>query len=250
MSQSFPPVRPRERLYQEIVEHVQTEILAGRLKPGDRIPAERELALHFAVSRAAVREAIKSLAEKGLLEVQVGKGSFVAALSTDQVVESMSLLLRDAHELPESLQDARAILEVPIARLAARNRGPEHLARLDELLRAMESQRNLSHAFISADSDFHHELARATGNRVLDILSRTLITLLRSERIFMVGFRDEIHGAIGSHRVIFEAVERRDEDGAAAAMAAHLSHVAAVLRSLRGPAPVAPRAASPAATPD
>ncbi len=238
MSESFEPVRPRERLYQEIVEHIQGEILGGRLKPGDRIPAERELATHFAVSRAAVREAIKSLAEKGLLDVQVGKGSYVAALSTDHVVESMSLLLRDAHNTPEHVQEAREILEVPIVRLAAQNRTPAHLTRLEELLRMMESQRHISRAFIEADSDFHHELARATGNPVLDILSRTLLTLLRSERVFMVGFRDEIHGAIASHRAIYAAVEARDADLAAQAMAEHLRHVSAVLRSLRGPAPL------------
>ena len=238
MSDSFEPVRPRERLYQEIVEHFQGEILAGRLRPGDRIPAERELALQFSVSRAAVREAIKSLAEKGLLDVQVGKGSYVAALSTDHVVESVSLLLRDARNTPEHLQQAREILEVPIAQLAAQNRTAENLSRLEELLQLMESQRNMSRAFIEADSNFHHELARATGNPVLEILSRMLLTLLRSERVFMVGFRDEIHGAIASHRAIYTAVYDRDAERAGMAMAEHLTHVSAVLRSLRGPAPL------------
>lgn len=231
------PIRPRERLYQVIVEHVQGEILAGRLAPGDRLPAERELAATFGISRSAVREAIKSLAEKGLVDVQVGRGSFVSALSTDHVVESMSLLLRDAHNTPEQLQEARAILEVPIARLAARHRGEGHLARLREILRQMEGQLGMSRAFIDADADFHQELARASGNPALDIMSRTLVTMLRSERIFMVGFRDEIGGAIASHRKILVAVASGDEDGAAAAMADHLAHVSAVLRSLRGPVP-------------
>jgi DNA-binding FadR family transcriptional regulator len=234
----FDPIRPKERLYQEIVEHVQGQVLSGALKPGDRIPAERELAQHFHVSRAAVREAIKALAEKGLVEVHVGRGTFVATLTTDHVVQSMSLLLRDARNTPEHLQEAREIIEVPIARLAARHRTPEHLARLRALLDAMEAQRHLSRAFIDADSDFHYELARATGNPVLEIVSRTLLTMLRSERVFMVGFRDEIHGAIGSHAQIVEAIERRDPEAAAAAMAGHLTHVSAVLRSLRGPAPV------------
>jgi DNA-binding FadR family transcriptional regulator len=238
MSAPFDPIRPKERLYQEIVEHVQGQILSGELKPGDRIPAERELALHFHVSRAAVREAIKALAEKGLVEVHVGRGTFVATLTTDHVVQSMSLLLRDARNTPEHLQEAREIIEVPIARLAARHRTPEHLARLRALLQQMESQRHMSRSFIDADSDFHYELARATGNPVLEIVSRTLLSMLRSERVFMVGFRDEIHGAIGSHAQIVDALERQDADAAAAAMAGHLTHVSAVLRSLRGPAPV------------
>lgn len=240
MHSSFDPVRPKERLYQEIVEHVQAQILAGALKPGDRIPAERELAQHFRVSRAAVREAIKSLAEKGLLEVHVGRGTFVAALTTDHVVESMSLLLRDVRNTPEHLQEAREILEVPIARLAARHRTTEHLERLGALLAAMEVQRHMTRAFIDADSEFHHELARATGNPVLEIVSRTLLTMLRSERVFMVGFRDEIPGAIRSHAQIVAAVEAGDGDAAAAAMADHLRHVSSVLHGLRGPAPTSP----------
>lgn len=239
MTGPYDPIRPKERLYQEIVEHVQAQILSGELKPGDRIPAERELALHFHVSRAAVREAIKALTEKGLVNVHVGRGTFVAALTTDHVVQSMSLLLRDARNTPEHLQEAREILEVPIARLAALNRSEEHLVRLRELLRAMEAQRHMTRAFIDADSDFHYELARATGNPVLEIVSRTLLSMLRSERVFMVGFRDEIRGAIGSHARIVDALDRRDEDAAADAMAGHLTHVSAVLRSLRGPAPVA-----------
>lgn len=238
MSASYEPVRPKERLYQEIVDHVQARILSAALKPGDRIPAERELAQHFGMSRAAVREAIKSLAEKGLVEVHVGRGTFVAALTTDHVVESMSLLLRDVRNTPEHLQEAREILEVPIARLAARHRTGEHLERLHALMHVMEAQRHMSRDFIDADSDFHHELARASGNPVLEIVSRTLLSMLRSERVFMVGFRDEIPGAIGSHAAITAAVERGDGDAAADAMARHLSHVSAVLRSLRGPAPV------------
>ncbi len=238
MTGPYDPIRPKERLYQEIVEHVQAQILSGELKPGDRIPAERELAGHFRMSRAAVREAIKALTEKGLVNVHVGRGTFVAALTTDHVVQSMSLLLRDARNTPEHLQAAREMLEVPIVRLAALHRSAEHLLRLRELLRSMESQRHMTRAFIDADSDFHFELARASGNPVLEIVSRTLLTMLRSERVFMVGFRDEIHGAIGSHAEIVVALEQQDPDAAAAAMARHLSHVSAVLRSLRGPAPV------------
>lgn len=240
MTVPFDPIRPKERLFQEIVERVRGQILSGELKTGDRIPAERELAQHFGMSRAAVREAIKSLAEKGLVEVHVGRGSFVAALTTDHVVESMSLLLREVRNTPEHLQEAREVIEVPIARLAARNRTPKHLDRLRALLQSMEAQQHMSRAFIDADGDFHYELARATGNPVLEIVSRALLTMLRAERVFMVGFRDEIPGAIGSHAKIIDALARQDAEAAGAAMAAHLTHVSAVLRSLRGPAPLTP----------
>src|SRR5688500_19829916 len=87
----YLPIKPKERLYQEIVDQIQQQILSGALKPGDQIPAERDLAERFGVSRTAVREAIKSLTEKGLIEVFVGRGTFVTNLSPDRVVESMTL---------------------------------------------------------------------------------------------------------------------------------------------------------------
>src|SRR5678810_1285753 len=107
----YLPIKPKERLYQEIVDQIQQQILSGALKPGDQIPAERDLAERFGVSRTAVREAIKSLTEKGLIEVFVGRGTFVTNLSPDRVVESMTLLLRNEPHNVASVQEARALLE-------------------------------------------------------------------------------------------------------------------------------------------
>src|SRR5688500_20309274 len=115
----YLPIKPKERLYQEIVDQIQQQILSGALKPGDQIPAERDLAERFGVSRTAVREAIKSLTEKGLIEVFVGRGTLVTHLSPDRVVESMTPLLRKAPDSVANLQAARVRVEVPPARLAA-----------------------------------------------------------------------------------------------------------------------------------
>ena len=100
----YLPIKPKDRLYQEIVDQIQQQILSGALKPGDQIPAERDLADRFGVSRTAVREAIKSLTEKGLIEVFVGRGTFVTNLSPDRVVESMTMLLRNEPHNVASLQ--------------------------------------------------------------------------------------------------------------------------------------------------
>src|SRR3954453_987461 len=126
----YLPIKPKERLYQEIVDQIQQQILSNALKPGDQIPAERDLAERFGVSRTAVREAIKSLTEKGLIEVFVGRGTFVTNLTTDRVVESITLLLRNEQDNIESLQEARELLEAATARLAASRRSDAHVARL------------------------------------------------------------------------------------------------------------------------
>lgn len=229
MTVAYLPVRPRERLYQEIVDQIQSQIQRGQLVPGDRLPPERVLAEQFGVSRTAVREAIKSLAEKGLITVEVGRGTFVCAMTSDHVVESMSMLLGDERGSLASLQAARELLEIPIARLAARNRTAAHVVRLGELLRQMELGQQQPQAFIDADTDFHIELARATGNPVLGVLSETIVALLRKHRILLTEFEQELPAALNSHRAILAAVTAGRSRAAGDAMQQHLAHVSEVL---------------------
>ena len=230
MSAAYLPLRPRDRLYQEIVDQIQAQVQTGKLNPGDRLPPERELAEQFGVSRTAVREAIKSLAEKGLVTVEVGRGTFVRAMTSDNVVEAMALLLGDERGNLAALQVARELLEIPIARLAATNRSDEHVAQLSALLRDMEITQRDPQRFIGADTDFHIELARATGNPVLEVLSQTIVALMRKQRILLTDFEQEIPAALNSHRAILKAVTARNSKAAGAAMQDHLEHVSAVIR--------------------
>src|SRR5690349_2137606 len=207
----YLPIKPKERLYQEIVDQIQQQILSGALKPGDQIPAERDLAERFGVSRTAVREAIKSLTEKGLIEVFVGRGTFVTHLSPDRVVESITLLLRNEANGIASLQEARELLEAPTARRAAERRTEAHVARLRAIEAELEEERAISARLVDGDTEFHVELARASGNPVLVLLMQTIMTLLRSERLY----RDDLDmtiampAAFARHREIINAVADR-----------------------------------------
>ena len=220
----YLPIKPKERLYQEIVDQIQQQILSGALKPGDQIPAERDLAERFGVSRTAVREAIKSLTEKGLIEVFVGRGTFVTNLSPDRVVESMTLLLRNEPHGVASLQEARELLEAPTARRAALRRSEAHVARLRAIEAEMEQERSVSPRLIDGDTEFHVELARATGNPVLVLMTQTIMGLLRTERL-RDDFTSDLPVAFASHREIVDAVADRDGDRAEHAMIGHLAHV-------------------------
>ena len=223
----YLPIKPKERLYQEIVDQIQQQILSGALKPGDQIPAERDLAERFGVSRTAVREAIKSLTEKGLIEVFVGRGTFVTNLSPDRVVESMTLLLRNEPHTIASLQEARELLEVPTARLAAERRSDAHVARLRAISAELEEERSISPRLIDGDTEFHVEVARATGNPVLVLLSQTIVALLRTERLYREDFDlSSLPSALADHRDIVEAIADGDGNRAADAMRDHLSRVA------------------------
>lgn len=225
----YLPIKPKERLYQEIVEQIQQQILSGALKPGDQIPAERDLAERFGVSRTAVREAIKSLTEKGLIEVFVGRGTFVTNLSTDRVVESITLLLRNEQDNVASLQEARELLEVPTARLAAARRTDAHISRLRAIASEMEEEQSISPRLVDGDTEFHVEVARATGNPILVLLSRTIVALLRTDRLDREDFDGSLSAAFADHREIVDAIANGDGARAEQAMTEHLAHVAAPL---------------------
>lgn len=224
----YLPIKPKERLYQEIVDQIQQQILSGALKPGDQIPAERDLAERFGVSRTAVREAIKSLTEKGLIEVFVGRGTFVTNLSPDRVVESMTLLLRNEPHGVASLQEARDLLEGPTARRAAERRTDANVAQLRAIQAELEQERAMSPRLVDGDTEFHVELARATGNPVLVLLMQTIMTLLRSERLYRedLDFDAALQTGMARHREIIDAVADGDGDRAEQAMLEHLSQIA------------------------
>lgn len=238
MAQTYKPVKPRARLYRDIVDQIQELIVAGDLRPGDRLPAERQLAEQFGVSRTAVREAIKSLAEKGLVDIMVGRGTFVTSPSHAHVVESLTLLLRVEESSVEDLQAARTLVEVPVAGLAAEHRTSENLAVLRDRLAEMESSLNDVERFVEADTAFHVELARATGNAALVLLTQALTALIQKERTFMLHFlEDELRAAVDSHRQLLTAVEAGDAEATRRAMQDHLDRVGERLEALSNSQP-------------
>src|SRR5215472_14907297 len=108
------------RLFEQIVQQVEESILKGQLKPGDQLPAERDLAQRFGVSRTAVREAVKALREKGLVEAYSGRGTFVTNGTSQAIRQSLDLMIRiGRHEGAVHLAELRHMLEPEIAALAA-----------------------------------------------------------------------------------------------------------------------------------
>jgi len=214
------------RLYEQIVQQIEESIVKGTLKPGDQLPAERELAQRFGVSRTAVREAVKALREKGLVEAYSGKGTFITDGTTQAVRQSLDLMVKIGQ--PEGsyhLAEVRAILEPEIAALAAvRIQDPE-LATMREAVAVMDRAGQDPEAYIEADLDFHLALAEGAANPLILSLLDSIVGLLREQRlrIFRVPGgpeRGQVH-----HKRILEAVERHDAEKAREAMRAHLSQV-------------------------
>src|ERR1700681_4230474 len=156
------------RLFEQIVQQVEDSILKGQLKPGDQLPAERELAQRFGVSRTAVREAVKTLREKGLVEAYSGRGTFVTNGTSQAIRQSLDLMIRiNQQEGSAHLAELRLVLEPDIAGLAASRIEEQLLATMREMLAIMERNLQDREAYIEADLDFHLALAEAAGNPLI-----------------------------------------------------------------------------------
>jgi GntR family transcriptional repressor for pyruvate dehydrogenase complex len=214
------------RLYEQILQQIEDAILKGTLKPGDQLPAERELAQQFGVSRTAVREAVKALREKGLVEAYSGRGTFVTDGTSQAVRQSLDLMMKIGQpEGSRHLAEVRAILEPEIAALAAIRAEEQDIATMREAVAVMDRSLSDGDAFIEADLDFHLSLAEAAANPLILSLIDSIVGLLREQRmrVFKVAGgpqRGQFH-----HKRILDAVERRDSEKAREAMCAHLQQV-------------------------
>jgi len=214
------------RLYEQIVQQIEESIVKGDLKPGDQLPAERELAQRFGVSRTAVREAVKALREKGLVEAYSGRGTFITDGTTQAVRQSLDLMVKIGQpEGSTHLAEVRAILEPEIAALAAVRIQEAELVTMREAVATMDKAGQDPEAYIEADLDFHLALAEGAANPLILSLLDSIVGLLREQRlrIFKVSGgpeRGQIH-----HKRILDAVEHHDAMKAHEAMRAHLYQV-------------------------
>jgi GntR family transcriptional repressor for pyruvate dehydrogenase complex len=230
MDYSSPIVR-QNRLSLQVAEQIQNQILQNKLHVGDRLPPERELTENFRVSRTVIREAIRILEAKGLLESQGGNGTFVRGVQSNDVADSLVMYFSTGKETitHEELMEVRNIFEVQISRLAAERISPVGIQKLEELLESMRATANSADEFAKYDLEFHLELARATNNRLMEVLLDPLIDGLYEERrlaSMLPGIAEE---AIGLHAVILEKVKNRDANGASLAMQQHLEQANRVI---------------------
>jgi GntR family transcriptional repressor for pyruvate dehydrogenase complex len=214
------------RLYEQIVQQIEESITAGDLKPGDQLPAERELAQKFGVSRTAVREAVKALRQKGLVEAYSGRGTFITNTTSQTIRQSLDLMIRMGRSDGSGhLAEVRAILEPEIAALAADRMREEELARMRAAIDIMDRSRRDAHAYIEADLDFHLALAEGARNPLILSLLDSIVGLLREQRLRIFKVEGGPERGQFHHRGILAAVERRDAQAARQAMRDHLQQV-------------------------
>ena len=212
------------RTYEEIGRRLQRLVEADGLKPGDRLPPERSLAALFGVSRNSVREAIKSLEQKGLLRSRPGAGTFIAAASPEDLAMQLGeAFARERHRL-EDIFELRLLLEPQIARLAASRVSPQALERLEALMDAYETAMRDGHPVFEIDQRLHDTIAAATGNQSIVRLMEQMRDVLSESRDEALQSPARNQGALEDHRSILDALRRHDAQAAGEAMTAHLEH--------------------------
>ncbi|MCG0277137.1 MAG: FadR family transcriptional regulator [Thermanaeromonas sp.] len=227
------PIRTR-KIYEEIVNQIKELIGEGNLKPGDRLPSERELAERLHVSRASVREALSALAAMGVITIRPGEGTFVQAVRNGAIVEPLAMALLMDRQATLDLLEAREILETETAALAARRACPEEMEKLEEIIKEMEVELEEGRLGEETDVRFHLTIAEAAHNSVLSRLmytvSDTIRQALRSSRQRLYQTPENAEKLYLQHKAIYEAIISRDARGARRAMADHLKFVARELK--------------------
>lgn len=214
------------RLYEQIVKQIEGSIEKGDLKPGDQLPAERELAIQFGVSRTAVREAVKALHEKGLVEAYPGRGTFITSETSNSIRLTFDRMIKSAQsDGTLHLVEVREILEPEIAALAATRANDESLAELREAFGIMENAKEEPEEFIEADLDFHLALAEAAANPLILSLIDSIVGVLREQRLSIFKVDGGPERGQYHHKQILAAIEGHDPAAAREAMREHLKQV-------------------------
>jgi GntR family transcriptional repressor for pyruvate dehydrogenase complex len=221
----------REAVPQQIVSRLLDLIQQRHLGPGDRLPAERELAATMGVSRSSLREALRALTVLGVCEMRHGTGTYVSSLEPDLLVRPLSFVLSLSDGGFDQLFEARKVVEPAIAALAAGRIDDATVDRLDALVRRADTVIENPEAFLVADVELHDIIREAAGNAILGRFMESIHALgLASRR--STGAAQKVRAqSVKDHREIVAALRGRDAAGAADAMHRHLDNVERAGRS-------------------
>jgi GntR family transcriptional repressor for pyruvate dehydrogenase complex len=214
------------------IEKIREMIVAGELRPGDRLPREADLAQRLGLSRSSLREAVRALSLVRILDVRQGDGTYVTSLDPSLLLDALSFVVDLHHEGSLlHLLEARRVLEAEAATLAAQRIDDEQLAGLRELLEAMPACDTVED-FVANDMAFHRGIAVASGNPVIAKLLDSLSGPTLRARIWRgISEGGAIDRTIAEHRAIYDALEQRRPELAQAFMTAHLASVEAWVQS-------------------
>jgi DNA-binding FadR family transcriptional regulator len=216
----------RRKLSDEVLERLLRLIADGNLKPGDAMPSERELMERFGVGRPAIREAMQSLANMGLVSISHGERARVQELTAQSIIRQVDLsahiMLQRSSDSLEHLKAARLFFERGMAREAAAKAGPEDVVRLRAIIEQQRAALGKADAFMAADMRLHSEIAAISGNPIFVSVSEAMLGWLKVYHTELLLWSGKETYTLAEHAVIVDAIAEGDADAAEAAMVKHL----------------------------
>jgi GntR family transcriptional repressor for pyruvate dehydrogenase complex len=208
-------------LYEQIADTLEQAIMRSEMKV-EKLPSEQELSKRFGVSRTVIREALKVLKERGLIQPRNGEGSYISKPNTDTISSAINRIIRLDNISNDNLHGIRLILETAGGRLAAQYARPGDIGDLERILKDMVDESLPPDKRIRLDAEFHITLARASGNELLRMFVEVMTILLKDYMAKgMSGIRG-IKKTLDQHRKILEALRGRNPDEAERAIRDHL----------------------------
>jgi len=236
---AFASVQRHPRLPDVIVDNLTEAIMTGRFAPGERLPSERELGDQFGVSRTVIREAVRSLAARGLVSVTSGRGLEVAEVTVDTVTGSLRLFLRGQRSFDYGkIHEVRCAMEVETAALAAGRASPQDIEALTALCDDLEQHLGAAdyRAAAASDFEFHRVLMAVAGNELFLVMLDSISDILREIRDRSYPAQGVGQDGLKAHRTILNAVAGGDGAASREAMLTHLMQAKSIWLSRAGPA--------------
>ena len=237
----------RTTLPEEVANRLLTLIRAQELRPGAKLPAERNLAQMMDVSRPVVREALRALALMRVVDIRPGDGTYITSLEPQQLIAHLDFVFPSDSVALEQLLEARRVVEAGNARLAAARISGAELVGIEGLVASLAAAIDEPDRFSDLDIELHSAVCAAAGNFLLSQFMSIVNALGKVSRERTGGRRRVREAALEDHRAILEALQTHDPEAAARAMLGHLDHVEQGLRP--EPGAVASRATAPARAP-
>jgi len=229
----------RHKLADQVYERLWEMIRSGVLAPGDYMPSERALMERFGVGRPAIREALQSLANRGLISISHGERSRVnrlnATTALQQIDDLTRLMLAETPSNVAHLRELRELLETATLRIAAPRCTPQKTAELRALIEAQRATIGHKPAFIAEDIKFHVAIAAMTGNPIVEAVTRAMMAWLLEIHEGMLHWDGQEQLTLNEHTAVVDALERHDGAAASAVMLTHLGRLGAPQENTSAP---------------
>jgi len=216
----------RRKLSDEVFDRLERLITSGELQPGDEMPSERVLMERFGVGRPAIREAMQSLANKGLVSISHGERARVLKLTAQSILRQVDLtakiMLAQSNDTLEHLKNARIFFERGMAREAAQRASKADIADLKSIIQRQRNSLGDADRFINADMEFHTRIAQISGNPIFVAVSEAMLAWLKEYHTDMLIWTGKEKFTLVEHEEILTRLEEHDVDGSETAILKHL----------------------------